>query len=117
MRIPLIQALHMLRLPVDNHTRNAPQLPTPTNPIRRATRLVAETHIVGVLVVERHPLRFAVAFDAGEGDFAVVADDAGEDHLVAAERGFLFESAAGHSGILAVVGFALDGLDFAGFDI
>jgi hypothetical protein len=79
--------------------------------------LVAETHVIWILVVEGNPLGLAVAFDVGERNFAVVAVDAGYDYTVAAEGSFLVECVAGGCGILAVVGCAIDSCDFSGPDV
>src|SRR5690242_9122054 len=89
--IPLVQALNLLCLAVDNNTRDTAQLPRSANAVGSAARLVAEAHVVGVLVVEGDPLGLALALDARERDFAVVTDDAGQNDLVAAKGGFLLE--------------------------
>ena len=117
MRIPLVQRLDLVRLAIDYDARDASQLPRSIDAIGRAPRLVAKPHIIRVLVVERHPLWFAGAVDAREGDFAVVAVDARDDDAVAGERGFLLEGIAGRCRVFAVVGFPFDGGDFAGFDV
>ena len=115
--VPLVQALDLLRLAVHNDTRDTAQSPCTANTVGSASGLVAEAHVVGVLVVEGDPLRLALALDAGEGDLAVVANNAGEDHLVTAKVGFLLEGAAGHSCVFAVVSLALDWLDLASLDV
>lgn len=117
MCIPLVQRLNLLRFVVNDNARDAAKLPSSVDTIRRATGLVAKAHIVSVLVVERDPLGFACAFDVREGDFAVVAVDAGYDDAVAAEIGFLVVRVAGGGGVFTIVGGAVDSGDFSGLDI
>jgi hypothetical protein len=92
-------------------------LPSPAKSVGRAAGLVAEAHVVGVLVVEGYPLRFSLACDVVEGYGAVVAVDACCDDSVAAERGFLVKRVARGGCIFGIVCCAADGCDFAGFDV
>jgi len=113
--VSLEQSLHTLRIAIHNHTSNTSQLPSAIDAVGRATGLVAETHVVGVLIVEGHPLGFAAAFNAGEGCGGVVAIDTSEDDARGTEGGFLGVGGAGSGCSGGEVGCAFDGSPFAGF--
>ena len=94
MRISQVQRLHAPYIAIDDNAGDAAQLPSTADAVGRAAGLVAETHVIGILVVERDPLLLAGALDVGESDGRVVAVDACEDDACGGEGGFLFESRA-----------------------
>jgi hypothetical protein len=52
MRIPLKQRLDLFGIPIDDHARNASQLPRPADAFRRAAQSASEAHVIRVLIVE-----------------------------------------------------------------
>lgn len=94
MRVALVQALGVCAVAVDPDARDAAQLPRAADAVGRAAGLVAEAHVVGVLVVEGDPLRLAGAGDVGKGRGGGVAVDAGEDGAGWGEACFLVEGGA-----------------------
>lgn len=115
--VPLVQRLQLLRLVIDNDTRNTTQLPSAIDAIRSATRLIAEAHVVRVLIVERDPLGFATALNVVECNFAVVAIDTCDNDFIACETGFLMPCFTSRCSILVVVGSSFYGRDFTSFYI
>lgn len=117
MRIPLIQRLHLLRLIIHNHTRNSPQLPRPAESIRRAARLIAEPHVVCVLIVKRNPLRFSRARNVVERNLAVIPTNPRRNNLLRSEIRFLVVRRARHSRITRIISRSIYGRDLACLDV
>lgn len=116
--VSLEQRLNLLHVAVHHNRSHATQLPFPADAIGRAAGLVAETHVVRVLVVKRHPLRLAGALDPGKGNGTVVAVDARHDGAAAGKGGFLPEGCtSGGGGVVGVVGRAFNGSDDARLNV
>jgi hypothetical protein len=116
-RIPLIQRLHLLRLIIHHNTADAAQLPATTDTIRRAAGLVAEAHIVGVLVVKGYPLRFPSTGNIVERHGTLVPINTRRNNRITSKHSFLMPRLARRRRVLAVIRCALDGRDFARFDV
>lgn len=108
-RIPRKERVDIIRIIVYYNRTNATQNPLATETVGLAKGLVAETEVVGVLVVEGDPLLRAVAFDAVESYRAVIAADIRGDEVAVCEIGFLQAGVTGDGDVLVgVVVCALD---------
>lgn len=79
MCVPLVKCLDITAVAIDHDRSDTAQCPRRLDAIRGAAGLVAETHVIGVLIVEGDPLGGAGALDFGEGECGSVAGDACDD--------------------------------------
>ena len=79
MCVSLVERLNITAVAIDHNRSDTTQCPRCLDTIWGAAGLVAETHVIGVLIVEGDPLGGAGALDVGEGQGGSVAGNASDD--------------------------------------
>jgi len=87
----LVERVHIIFVTIDDDAADTANLPGAVDTVRLSHRLIAETHVINVLMIERDPLVLSSALDL-EGDLAFVAIDASGDLAVAGKVSLLKES-------------------------